>query len=60
MSRPGNLSIKSGDGLQPDQQNKKARFICLERAETLQSQKARNSQSGLCALAEYLTCPQAE
>jgi hypothetical protein len=32
MSRPGNLSIKSGDGLFRDQkQNKKARFICLER-----------------------------
>jgi hypothetical protein len=32
MSRPGNLSIKSGDGLCPDQlENKKAHFIRLER-----------------------------
>jgi len=50
MSRPGNLSIKSGDGLQSDQNqntNEKAHFICLERLMIFQSQGARNSQSGL-------------
>jgi hypothetical protein len=34
VSRPGKMSIKSGDGLNPDQNqnsNEKAHFICLER-----------------------------
>ena len=31
VSRPGNLSIKSGDGLRTDHKNKKARVTCLER-----------------------------
>jgi len=50
MSRPGKMSIKSGDGLNPDQNqntNEKAHFICLERLVIFQSQGARNSQSGL-------------
>jgi hypothetical protein len=45
MSRPGNLSIKSGDGLRSDQNqntNEKAHLICLERLAIFQSQGAQN------------------
>jgi hypothetical protein len=57
MSRPGKMSIKSGDGLNPDQNqdtNEKARFICLERLMIFQSLGARNSQSGLGRFSKYV------
>jgi len=59
MSRPGNLSIKSGDGLVSDQNqktNKKARFICLERP--VKNHKGLEiAKAGLVALARIFNVP---
>jgi hypothetical protein len=58
MSRPGKMSIKSGDGLKSDPaKTKKARFICLERSAIVGSQRARIKQSGLGALAVIFNAP---
>jgi hypothetical protein len=54
MSRPGNMSIKSGDGLKPGQLKKKQKKPTSSVSNGLwflMSQWARNSQSGLVALA---------
>jgi len=59
MSRPGNLSIKSGDGLQSDQNqkaNKKARFICLERYVKIHM-GLKIAKAGLVALARIFNVP---
>jgi hypothetical protein len=46
MSRPGNLSIKSGDGLQSDQKKQKTRFTCLERLATYSNKGLEIAKAG--------------
>jgi len=55
VSRPGKMSIKSGDGLNSDQ-NKKARFICLERQVKLHK-GLEIAKAGLVALARIFNVP---
>ncbi len=58
MSRPGKMSIKSGDGLFPDPfKNEKARFQCHEQSVIFQSQGARSAKAGLVALARIFNVP---
>jgi hypothetical protein len=59
VSRPGNLSIKSGDGLLSDQvgkSNKKTHFDCLERH--VKNHKGLEiAKTGLVALARIFNVP---
>jgi hypothetical protein len=58
MSRPGKMSIKSGDGLFPDPfKNEKARFKCHEQFVIFRSQGARIAKAGLVALARIFNVP---
>jgi len=58
MSRPGKMSIKSGDGLFPDPfKNKKARLKTIEQFVIFRSQGARTAKAGLVALARIFNVP---
>jgi hypothetical protein len=59
MSRPGNLSIKSGDGLAfrpKSKTNKKTHFVCLER-HVINHKGLEIAKAGLVALARIFNVP---